>query len=69
VEKRVLDHIILNEKKVNMVKVEAKLQNNITKYFKALSTGDPKDLPPCESNFLANFLRSYYVLQKSGFNV
>ena len=52
-----------------MDKVEAKLQNYVSKYFKALSTGDPKDLPPCESNFLVSFLRSYHILQKSGFSV
>jgi len=67
--KRAMDNLVLDEKKVNLPKVHAKLQDYSGRYIKALSTGDAKDLPPCESNLLLSVLRSLQLLRTNGYKL
>lgn len=64
-----MDNLVLDEKKVDLGKVHAKLQDYSARYIKALSTGDAKDLPPCESNLFLNVLKSLQLLKNNGFKV
>ena len=64
-----MDNLVLDEKKVNLAKVHAKLQDYSGRYIKALSTGDAKDLPPCESNLLLSALKSLQLLRSNGYKV
>lgn len=67
--KRALDTAVLDPQKIDIPKTHAKLQTYFKKYLTALASGDPKDLPPCESNLLAAFIRGQNQLQKSGFSL
>lgn len=67
--KRAMDNLVLDEKKVDLGKVHAKLQDYSARYIKALASGDAKDLPPCESNLFLSVLKSLQLLKNNGFKL
>jgi len=63
------DKLILDEKKVNMEKLQKKLRNYFLAYYKGLTTNNDEDFPLMETNFYLHVKKSLALLKKSGYKL